>query len=348
MLISILSFLVVFTIIAVAHELGHFIWAKRVGIRVLEFGIGFGPRLFSVTRNGTLYSLNSIPILAFVRLAGENNTEEDNAVPANEKIQAKPPIQKLKAVVAGPGMNIVVAFFILTLYIAFFGNPIGASNEIGMINRNSPAEQAGLKIGDKLLSINGKQFKNMEEAIDYIHRSPEKPLKLSLQRGDKKILLTATPKKNLRLKVSLLGFSPKPLYEKVNPFVAIFLAFQQTYLMVFSVLLVVWQLITGGVSLFDLAGPVGIAQVTGKYAQSGFASLVYFTAFISVNVGVLNLLPLPALDGGRILFYLWELATKRPVDEKLEYRVNSIGFILLLLLMALVTFSDLLRLFRGQ
>ncbi|OGC11944.1 RIP metalloprotease RseP [candidate division WOR-1 bacterium RIFOXYA12_FULL_52_29] len=348
MLISIVSFLIVFTIIAVAHELGHFIWAKRVGIRVLEFGIGFGPKLFSVTRNGTCYSLNSIPILAFVRLAGENNTEEDNAVPDNEKIQSKPPIQKLKAVFAGPGMNIVVAFFILTLYLSFFGNPIGASNEIGVINRNSPAEAAGLKVGDKLLSINGKRFDKMDDAISYIHQSPEKPLKLSVQRGKEKLLLTATPKNNPRLKVSLLGFSPKPLFEKVSPFNAIFLAFQQTYLMVFSVLFVVWQLITGGVSLFDLAGPVGIAQITGKYAQSGLASLVYFTAFISVNVGVLNLLPLPALDGGRIIFYLWELVTKRPVDEQLEYRVNSIGFTLLLLLMAVVTLSDLLRLFRGQ
>ncbi|MFA6170064.1 MAG: RIP metalloprotease RseP [Candidatus Margulisiibacteriota bacterium] len=348
MLISILSFVVVFTIIAVAHELGHLIWAKRVGIRVLEFGVGFGPKLFSVTRNSTIYSINLIPILAFVRLAGENDTEEDRAVPLEERIQSKPPIQKFKAVFAGPGMNIFVAFLILIIFTLFMGYPKGASNEIGVINKNSAAEKAGLKVGDKLLAINNKQFSKMEEAIAFIHRSPEKSLRLTILRDDKKLELSATPKHNPRLKISLLGFSPKPLYEKVSPFVAVYLAGQQTILMVFSVVLVLWQLITGGVSLSDLAGPVGIAQITGKYAQTGLASLVYFTAFISVNVGVLNLLPLPALDGGRIIFYLWEMVTGKQVNEGFENRVNSIGFMVLLALMALITFNDLLRLFRGQ
>lgn len=345
MLISVVSFLFVFTIIALTHELGHLIWAKRAGIRVFEFGIGFGPRLYALERNKTTYSINLIPILAFVRIAGEGEDEEDLACPENEKYTSKPPLQKFKALAAGPLMNILAAFIILALLFIFTGIPAGLSNEIGSINGNSPAEAAGLKVGDRLLAINGAAYPKMEEAIEFIHKSPDKPLVLTIKRGEEKLQIKAIPKLNKKLNIALLGFSPKPIYKRVNPLVAIYSGFVQTLSMILITLLVLGQLIIGRLSITDLAGPIGIAQITGRYAQTGIISLIGFTAFISVNIGVLNLLPIPALDGGRIVFVVIEWIRRKPVDPKLEIKINQWGLVALLVLMALVSINDVLRLF---
>ncbi|MCU0640949.1 MAG: RIP metalloprotease RseP [Candidatus Margulisbacteria bacterium] len=345
LLLNIVSFLVVFTFIALVHELGHFIWAKRAGIRVIEFGLGFGPRLWAREKNDTTFSLNLIPILAFVRIAGEGEDKEDLETPPDQKYQAKSAAQKFMAIVSGPAMNLLAAAVVLSFLFLIAGVPSGVSSEIGSVNKNSPAEKAGLRVGDRLVSINGKSFNKMEAAIAFIHQSRDRSLTLLIERGSKKMTIAAAPKFNERLKVSLLGFSPKPIYKKVNPLFALYYGVAQTGAMILTTLLVVWQLILGAVSLRDLAGPIGIAQITGRYAESGLVSLVYFAAFISVNVGVLNLLPLPALDGGRLVFILLEWLRKKPVDSKLEMAINQWGFAALLGLMAVVSFNDILRLF---
>lgn len=345
MLISIGSFLIVFTLIALAHEGGHFIWAKRAGIRVYEFGIGFGPRLLSFTKNHTLYTLNLIPILAFIRIAGEGENEEDKLCPENEKYQAKRPAQKFGALSAGPLMNILSAFLFLSALFMFSGIPAGLSNEIGSINRGSPAEKAGLKVGDRLTAINGQPIAKMEKAIELIHQSAGRRLALKVERGGKTLLIKAAPKYNSKLKVALLGFAPKPTYQRVNPFAAAYNGLQQTAGMVLATMIILWQLFTGGVSLADLAGPIGIAQITGRYAQTGLNSFVYFLAFISVNIGVLNLLPLPALDGGRIVFVLIEILRGKPIAPKIENKIHSWGMVALLILMGVISINDLLRLF---
>lgn len=345
MLISIISFLFVFTIIALTHEIGHLIWAKRAGIRVFEFGVGFGPRLCSFMKNNTTFSLNLIPVLAYIRIAGEGESEEDETCPEDEKYYSKPPLQKFKALFAGPAMNILSAMIILALLFLVAGVPAGLSNEIGSISKGSPAEASGLRAGDKLLSINGIEYAKMEEAIEVIHKSQGKKLLLTLERGGKKIQIKAAPKYNPKLKVALLGFSPKPTYKRANPLVAIYYGFEQTAAMVITTVIILGQLFVGKLSLTDLAGPIGIAQITGRYAQTGLISLIYFTAFISVNIGVLNLLPIPALDGGRIVFVLIQWIRKSPVDPDLENKIHYWGLIALLILMGLVSVSDLFRLF---
>jgi regulator of sigma E protease len=348
MLISLVSFVIIFTIIALAHEGGHLVMAKRAGIRVFEFGIGFGPRLFSFSRDNTIYSLNLIPILAFVRIAGESDSEEDLNCPPAESYLTKTPWQKFLTLSAGPVMNLLVALLVLILLAASAGVPSGVSNEIETISRNQPAFKAGLKPGDKLLAINGQAYEKMAEAIEYIHKHPNKPLVLTLDRQGKTLKISATPKLDERLKIGLLGFTPKPVYMRVNPFQAAYYGFEQTVSMILLTLIIVGKLVTGGVSFADLAGPVGIAQITGKYVQSGLASLVYFTAFLNVNIGILNLLPLPALDGGRIVFVIIEWIRKKAVNSKLENQINYWGFIALLTLMALVSAHDILRILRGQ
>lgn len=346
MLINVISFLIIFTLIALTHEFGHYFLAKRAGIRVFEFGIGFGPRLFAFSKFGTIFSLNLIPILAFVRIAGEGEDKEDISCPDNEKYTFKTPFQKLKTLSAGPFMNILSALVILILLFLFTGIPSGVSNEIGAITKNSPAEKAGLKVGDKLFAINEKTFPKMADAIDFIHKNANKSLTLTIKRGQKTFQAKATPIFNKELNVGLLGFSPKPTYQRVNPLIAVYHGFAQTLSMIIITLYILGQLILGRISFAALAGPIGLAQITGRYAQSGLISLIWFFSFISVNIGVLNLLPIPALDGGRLVFVLLEWIRKKPINQKLELKINQWGLAALLALMALVSINDILRLFN--
>jgi len=347
MYLSFISFLIVFTIIALTHELGHLVWAKKAGVRVWELALGFGPRVLSFTKNQTRYAINLIPILGYVKIAGEGENEEDRTLPEEEKFYNKKPLEKIKALAAGPLMNIFTAFTILSFIFLLIGVPKGLSNEIGQISRGSPAELAGLKVGDKIITINGKQYSDMTEAVKFIHQSANQTLIIKIKRDNKELTIKAAPKYHPRLKVALLGFSLKPTYVRVNPLVALYHAIEQTFTLVILTLGIIIQLIVGKVSFADLAGPVGIAQVTGRYAEAGILSLLYFTALISVNVGVLNLLPIPALDGGHIAFVLLEVIRKKRINPELENKINFWGLIVLLVLMGLVTINDLMRLFRS-
>ena len=169
------------------------------------------------------------------------------------------------------------------------------------------------------------------------------PISLKIKRGEEILTIKATPKYNPKLKAALLGFTPLPTYSKVDPLTAIYFGAQQTYAMILLMFTILWQLLTGAVSVKDLAGPVGIAQITGKYANSGMLSLLQFTAFLNVNIGVLNLLPLPALDGGHIIFALIELITRKKVKEETQKNIHMWGLYFLLAIMALVTINDILR-----
>jgi len=344
MLINAITFIVIFTAIALLHEFGHFIYAKRSGIRVFELGIGLGPRLLSFTKFGTIFSLNLIPILAFVRIAGEGEDKEDALCLDNEKYSFKTPFQKLKTLAAGPIMNILSAFLVLAIIFIFIGIPSGISNEIGSISSGSPAEKAGIKVGDKLLTINGKTFPNMEKAIDFIHKNANKSLVLTLKRGQQTLQIKAAPILDKKLNVGLLGFKPNAIYKRVSPIKAIYQSCSQTLSMIYMTLSVLSQLIIGKIPLSSLVGPIGLADVVGTYAQSGLYSITWLFAFISINIGVLNLLPIPALDGGRIVFALLELFRGKAIDQKLEMKINQWGMIALLTLMAFVSINDIHRL----
>ncbi len=348
MLLTLLSFAFVFTLGALSHEFGHFISAKRSGIRVYEFALGFGPRLFSFRRGETIYAINLIPVLGYVKIAGTEDDEEDKACPEDQKYYNKPVISKFLLSFLGPFMNLLLAFVILTLIFSFVGVPKDISNEIDKIAPNSPAEKIGLLPGDKILSIDGRPVVKMENSIDYIHKNPNKLMTLKIARSGKIMAFKVAPKFDPKLKVGLIGFNPKPIYIKVNFLSAIYYGFQQTLSMIVLMFIILGKLIVGGISLKDLAGPVGIAQISGKYAQSGLLVFMHFVAFLNVNIGVLNLLPLPALDGGRIVFILIEALTGKPIDNKIENRIHQFGFYLLLALMALVTLNDILRILRPK
>lgn len=348
MLWTIVLFLIVFTIIALVHEGGHFLAAKRAGMAIPECGIGFGPRLFSFKRKDTVYALNLVPILAYVNIAGMEEMSGVSNIPENQLYFSKPPLARFLMAFAGPFMNIVLSFVVLTLVFAFFGVPKSLSAYVDQVQPNSIAARAGLKSGDQLLAINGMKIEKIETAIALIHKSDGRPVTLKIRRNNAIFSITATPKYNPSLKVSVIGFTPLPTYEKVNFFSALAYGFQQTFAMVTLMFAIIWQLVVGAVSVKDLAGPVGIAQITGRYADSGVLSFLSFFAFLNVNIGVLNLLPLPALDGGHIVFALIELITKKRVNEGVQKKIHQWGLFALLALMAYVTLNDVIRIFRPR
>jgi regulator of sigma E protease len=346
MFLTLISFIFVFTVITVVHEWGHLYFSKRGGIRVHEFGVGFGPTLLSWKRNNTTYKINLLPILGYVKIAGiDTEDPQEKETPESEKYYAKPVSKKLASIVAGPIMNLFLGFVIFSLLFMIVGVPIGISNEINAISPGSEAEKIGLQPGDLLIAIDGKTYDEPEEAVKFIHENAGRPLVLGIKRSGKVLSLKAVPQYNPRLKIGLIGFSLKAVYEKTTPFAAIWYGLRETAGLVLLILSLLGRLLVGRLSFGDIAGPVGIAQITGQYAQHGFLSLMSFLAFFSVNVAVLNLLPLPALDGGRIFFVLLEAIRGKPIPIEKENKVHYVGLFIFLGLLALLTVKDVIRIF---
>ena len=341
-----LVFIVILSIVILAHEFGHLLAAKRAGIRVYELAMGMGPRLWFLLRNKTIYALNLFPIGGYVRIAGldEESEEKDPARP-EECFNAKSLPQRFMTIFCGPLFNLLLGFIIFAVIFSYFGRPQGVSNEIAAVNAGSVAERAGLKIEDKLVSINGQALP-MEKMIDVIHTSQGKKLALTIDRGGKTISITAAPQYNPKLKIALLGFSPQALYVRENPFSSLYYAFMHTVELSVMILVILGALIIGKVSVTDLAGPLGIAQMTGQVASSGgFVAISQFTAFLSINLAIVNLIPLPALDGGRLFFILLSAIIRRPINPVIEAKIHQWGLIALLILLVLLTGNDFRRIF---
>ncbi len=348
MLISIISFIVVFGVVTLAHEFGHYVFSRRAGIKILELGLGFGPRLFGFVKEGTLYTLNLFPIAGFIRIAGTNPEEEmkDDKYSTEESYLSKTPKQKFLSIFGGPAFNILLAFIIFYVMFVFTGVPKDISNEISTVVPASIADKAGIKPGDKIIALSGKKISSMAEAVDQIHKSAGKTLVLAIDRSGKMLKINAVPQLNKRLKIGLMGFSLKPIYVRTNPLLALYESLKQVVATSIVILYTLFLLIIGKVSVLDLAGPVGIAQFTGQVAGEGFVPLLSFTAFLSINLGLINLLPIPALDGGRLVFIVIEGIRKKAVDIELENKIHQVGLTLLLALMAVLTVNDIFRIFR--
>ncbi|MFC1571709.1 RIP metalloprotease RseP [Candidatus Margulisiibacteriota bacterium] len=347
MFLTIFSFLFVFTIVALIHEAGHMYFSKKVGIRVHEFGLGFGPTLWQTKKSNTTYKINLLPILGYVKIAGiDTDDPQEKDTPENEKYYNKKVSQKFLSIFAGAFMNLVLGFVVFSLLIMVTGVPSGVSNEIATVSPGSVAAKISLMPGDRLISVDGKGLDDPEEAVKHIHQSADKEVRLIVERDGERLTLKATPKYHERMKIGLIGFSLKPIYERVNPIVAVYYGFQQTVSLILMIFMLLGRLFVGQISVGDLAGPVGIAHITGQYAQQGLVSLLYFLAFFSVNIAVVNLLPIPALDGGRLCFVLLEGIRRKPIDIEKENKIHQVGMFVLLGLLALLTINDILRFFR--
>ena len=355
MVTTIISTIVVLGLLIFVHELGHFLVAKRSGVTVLRFSLGFGPRLFGVKRGDTDYCVSLIPLGGYVKMLGEEGGEEIEEAQKATSFSFQPVSKRIAIVLAGPLSNFLLAIVIFALIYAFSGIP-QLTPEIGSVSADSPAEQAGLVAGDKVTTINGIAISDWEELSGLIEKLGEQPLSLQIERGAEPMTIQVTPRvtevKNIfgePVKRAVIGItaSGKIVIKEANPLFAVYYSVLQTWHLSKLFVVTVVKLLEGVVSVKTLGGPILIAQMAGQQANEGLLNLIHFIALISVNLAVLNLLPIPVLDGGHILFFAIEGLLGRPLGQKKIEWAQKAGMVLLLVLMIFVFYNDIMRLMPG-
>jgi regulator of sigma E protease len=325
----------------VAHELGHLLVAKRVGIAVHAFAIGFGPRLLAVTRGETTYALNLLPIGGYVNMAGEDTDAPSAHVPPERSFRAKSVGARLAVVCAGPVMNFLLAIVLLAYVAVVFGVAVSVSNQVGSLVPGYPAAAAGLRPGDVILAIDGHPMSNGQEIIRTIHSSGGRTLSLLIQRGSTQMVVQVPTRYDSRQRVWLTGFSPTVIMARLDPIRAVGWGAATTGRDIVLYLGALGNLIWSGQLLGEVHGPVAVFSILGQAAQAGQKWLVDITASFSILIGLLNLFPLPALDGGRVAFLVVEALRRRPVDPRREGYIHLVGLAVWLCIMLLLTVRDL-------
>ncbi|MFA5761494.1 MAG: RIP metalloprotease RseP [Dehalococcoidales bacterium] len=343
-LTTIVAFFFVLAIVVIAHELGHFATAKACGVRVDEFGIGFPPRIIALKYGETEYSLNWVPLGGFTKMAGEEDPNIERSL-ASKSIG-----KRLLVLSAGSIMNFILPFLLLTMAFMIPHDIVTGNVSVVEVVADSPAETAGIQAGDKILEINDKSINNTADISRYIQMNLGNEMTILLERSDgSKDTVTVVPRWNPPAGDGSVGFSIRTdnaAIEKrsYNPWVA----FQKGATEAFETMVLfkngILSMFIGTSTTADLVGPVGIAQITGQVAQAGISPLLEWTAFFSLNLAIINLLPLPALDGGRIIFVLLEWIRRgKKVAPETEGKIHFLGFALLIMLMVAITFQDIGR-----
>ncbi len=356
MLVSAAAFIFVLGILIFFHELGHFLVAKKVGIRVERFSLGFPPHILSKKIGETTYSIGIIPLGGYVKMAGENPTEEATGAP--DEFMSKSVEKRAAVIFAGPFMNYFLAILILVGILYFGGKPILDEHrvEILQVNPDSPAEQAGLKEGDEIIAVDGIPVHKSDSLSMLIHSKPNQPVLLTWVHEGDTITDTIVPRKgeipSLDGSVDSVGLIGVILgqkiigYERTGLWEATKNGFLTTHVIVWQTVVFVKKYITGEISPKLVGGPLFIAQQSGKEARKGASALFFFMALLSVNLAVLNVLPIPVLDGGHLVFLLVEKIRGSPVSMRVRVVAQQIGIILLLGLIVFVTYNDILRFFE--
>ncbi len=343
---TIIYFILILGIIVFVHEFGHFIFAKRAGIYVYEFSIGMGPQIFKWNRKNdeTVYSIRIFPIGGFVQMAGEE-VESDENIPKEKRMQSKTWFQRFMTVIAGIMFNFILSLILLFIIGLVSGCPTNKTI-IGMVEDNSMAYNAGLETGSTIIKIDNKKVNNYDRLMleFQIRIGKEIDFEVVTKDGETKTVTIAPEKIDNDGEISYkYGFSLET--PKEYGFIAsIKFAFRKTFSLVEQMFFTVCYLFTGALSIKNLSGPIGIFTIVGETAKTGLINLIYLLALISINVGFINFLPLPAFDGGRILFLIIEKIKGSPVDTKVENIIHSIGFILLMILMVFICFNDITNL----
>lgn len=341
-------------VLIVFHEFGHFLFAKLSGVGVLTFSVGFGPKLWVKKKGETEYALSAFPLGGYVKMVGEDPDEEVNTVDREKSFAHKGLLKRAAIVVAGPGFNILLAVLLLTVVFIFYGVPV-LSNQIGSVEPGSPADRAGIKKGDRIVELNGKPVAHWEDLSERIKASGGEPLRVRLQRDGQDLMVSLQPTKKEsrnvfgeKREVWMIGIGSQVSIEKGEPGLAVVKAFVRTYDYAKLTLVGLYKMIKGEVSPSNLGGPILIAQMAGQQAQAGLGNFLAFLAVLSVNLGVLNLLPIPVLDGGHLLFCLVEALIGRPVAVKHREMAQQLGIFLLMLLMVYAFYNDIARFFERQ
>lgn len=344
---TIIIFILVLGVIVFVHELGHFLFAKLMGVYVYEFSLGMGPKLWGKKGKETEYNLRLVPIGGFCSMAGEEIDEEDIKVPKDKRLQSKKPWQRFLIMFFGPGFNFIFAIITLFLIALFCGS---ASYEpiISSVEKNYPAYSVGLEKNDRIIEINHKAVKTLDDVSLYLTiANKEKNTLIKVEKTDDSIKTYKIKPKKVKIKDEVsykygIGLQSKKKYGLIN---SIKYTYVKTASLFKQMIVTVESLFTGGVKVNQLSGPVGIYTIVGEQSKAGLANILYLMAFLSINVGFLNLLPLPAFDGGHILFIIIEKIKGSPVTPRVENMIHTVGLFLLMLLMVYITFNDIIKLF---
>ena len=355
----IIPFLIVLTVLVFFHELGHYLVARRNGVRVEVFSIGFGPELFGWNdRARTRWKVSAIPLGGYVKMFGDADpasmpgehvahmTAAEQAVSFHHKRLG----QRAAVVAAGPLANFLLAIVLLTVIIAVRGQQISPA-EVGTVLPNSAAESAGLAPGDVITAIDGQPIDRFEAIQRVIELNTGTPIEIVVKRGGQEVTLHATPRVvneqdrfGFAHQVTRLGIGRKGVeYVKRNPATAVWYAAEETWNITTGTLKAVWQMIIGLRSTNELSGPFGIIQLSGAVAQDGVLPLLGFAAVLSINLGLINLFPIPVLDGGHLLFYAAEAIRGRPLGQRAQEYGFRLGLALVVTLMVVATWNDLMR-----
>ncbi len=342
---TLLYFALVLGIVVFIHELGHFIFAKKAGIYIYEFAIGMGPRLFEFKRKNdeTVYSIRLFPIGGFVQMAGES-IEEDNNIPKSGMFQSKTWLQRFLTITAGIIFNFILAIILLFIIGLIYGAPKNKPY-ISYVDKTYPVYALGLVKGDQITKIDGLKISSVDHLLLEMQIRYSKTIVMTVKHHDGKI-------SNLKIKPIATkndGFKYGFTLDGTKTYgviSAIEYGFVKTFSLLHQMVLIIWYLITLKLGLGTLAGPIGIYTIVGDAAKAGFISVIYLISLISINVGFINLLPIPAFDGGRLLFLIIEKIKGKAVDPKIENTFHTIGFALLMILMLLITYNDIMRLFK--
>lgn len=333
---NIIAALLMFGFIIFIHELGHFYFAKRAGVTIHEFSIGMGPKIFGFKKEGIVYNIRLFPIGGYVAMEGEDEDSNDPNAFGEKSIW-----QRFLSIFAGPMANILLCIILLIPYYFIVGTP---NTTFGKVIPNSPAAHVGMQVGDRITEINGKKVDSFNQLSSTVVNSNGESLNITFERKGKIKNVTIKPEK-IDGKY-LIGIQHS--FDK-GTIRAIPQAFYSTFHIAKTMLVLLWNLVTGqlpGNIVNSLAGPVGVIKMASNAATTGFLNLVFFTAVISLNIGVVNLLPLPALDGWRILVLLIEfLRGGKKLPAKVEGYINGAGLIVLLAFMVFITYKDILRIF---
>ena len=371
-LTTIILFLLILGVIVFVHELGHFMMAKLYNVKVEEFALGFPPRIFSFKKGETEYSLNSVPLGGYCKIMGEDGEDKDNPRSFGSKSIGK----RFLILSAGVIMNFVLAFVIFSaIFMAGFPQDVTNKNlsiikssnddsfavqmegaksardvkvQISEIVKDTPADKAGLEIGDAIVRADEKEIKSVEDLQNHTKENLGEPVVLSILRGKENITKEITPRAEYPDGEGAMGVSlVRTAVVSYAPLEAIKKGYEYTvHLTIFIIMAfasIVWGLVTTGKTVAEVSGPVGIAIMTQQAASMGFMTVLNFTALISVNLAIINALPFPALDGGRLLFLMVEKIKGSPINQRWEAKANNVGFALLMLLMVVITFKDIAK-----
>jgi len=352
------AFTVALGVLVFVHELGHFLTAKRLGVKVLRFSIGFGPVLWRRQSGETEYALSAIPLGGYIKMLGED-ADGDDPVAVEERhrsFSAQRPLRRAAIIFAGPFTNFIFAFAVYAMVFGSVGAPIPSTQpRIGGVSASTPADRSGLRSGDLVLSIDGAPIDTWQTLSKTVRASQGKTLHLVVDRAGERAEIDVTPEEHDLPSIDgrpterafLIGVEPSRDWEHVGPLEGFGLAAEQTYGTALAVLQGLGQMVTGHVSVKELGGPIAIAQAAGRQARNGLWNYLMMLALLSINLGVLNLMPVPALDGGHLALISIEAVLGRPLKPRALELAQQVGVLLLVSLMVFVFYNDIHRLVQG-